>query len=61
MSRSQNLPQKVHQQIITMMFDGVLAPGDALREGSLGEMLGMSRTPRARGDKAHRLRGVGRQ
>lgn len=45
MSRSQNLSQKAHQQIIAMMFDGVLAPGDALREASLGEVLGMSRTP----------------
>lgn len=45
MSRSQNLSQKAHQQIIAMMFDGVLAPGDALREASLGETLGMSRTP----------------
>jgi DNA-binding GntR family transcriptional regulator len=45
MSRSQNLAQKAHQRIIAMMVDGVLVPGDALPEATLGAALGMSRTP----------------
>lgn len=45
MNRSQNLAQTAHQRIIAMMFEGTLAPGDALREATLGEDLGMSRTP----------------
>lgn len=45
MSRTQNLAKDAHQRIIAMMFDGALSPGDALREASLGEHLGMSRTP----------------
>lgn len=34
-----------HRRIIGMILEGTLKPGDALQEASLGEALGMSRTP----------------
>jgi DNA-binding GntR family transcriptional regulator len=45
MNRAQNLASEAHRRILTMMFEGTLKPGDALREAALGTQLGMSRTP----------------
>ncbi|MDH6234593.1 DNA-binding GntR family transcriptional regulator [Mesorhizobium soli] len=45
MTTTTSLARDAHQRIIGMILEGVLKPGDALQEASLGEALGMSRTP----------------
>ncbi|MET2829811.1 GntR family transcriptional regulator [Mesorhizobium shangrilense] len=40
-----SLARDAHHRIIEMILAGALKPGDALQEASLGEVLGMSRTP----------------
>lgn len=45
MAMTRSLARDAHQRIIGMILEGALKPGDALQEASLGEALGMSRTP----------------
>jgi DNA-binding GntR family transcriptional regulator len=45
MTMTESLASEAHRRIIGMILEGALKPGDALQETSLGEALGMSRTP----------------
>ncbi|WP_118137804.1 GntR family transcriptional regulator [Oceanicella sp. SM1341] len=40
-----SLARQAHARIIEMIFSGAIAPGDALQEAKLGDLLEMSRTP----------------
>ncbi|QDL91166.1 GntR family transcriptional regulator [Paroceanicella profunda] len=40
-----SLARQAHARIIEMIFSGAIAPGDALQEAKLGDVLEMSRTP----------------
>lgn len=45
MTAVQSLARDAHRKIIDMILNGSLRAGDALQEATLGEALGMSRTP----------------
>lgn len=45
MTALRQLTHEAYQRIISMIFEGELKSGDVLREASLGESFGMSRTP----------------
>lgn len=45
MTTTVSLARDAHRRIIGMILEGALKPGDALQEASLGEALGISRTP----------------
>jgi DNA-binding GntR family transcriptional regulator len=45
MTMTESLASEAHRRIIGMILEGALKSGDALQEASLGEALGMSRTP----------------
>lgn len=45
MTAAMPLAQEAYRRIISMIFEGVLTPGDPLREAALGQAFGMSRTP----------------